>query len=327
MKKTKIKKIDIIQNTLEERIDGVLAKRTQLPRTKIQSLIQSGMVKCNDQIVVKKNYKIPINCDVFITIELEDDVKKDKIINKINLPVNIVFEDEYILIINKDAGISVHPGAGNSNNTLINALIDKIDIASFGDSERPGIVHRIDKDTTGLMIVTKTPDVQNMFYKMFKNKEVERTYLAVVWGVVLPYAGTIDRSICRGGRNRQKMVIATDGNGKNAITHYKTLQILRDRMASLIECQLETGRTHQIRVHFASIGHKIVGDDAYGKKIKLKQKIPFANEINSFPRQALHSHSIKFVHPVTNELIFLKEDMPQDMLNLLNFFKKDRHLF
>jgi 23S rRNA pseudouridine1911/1915/1917 synthase len=231
------------------------------------------------------------------------------------IALDIAFEDEHLLVVDKPAGMVVHPAAGNLDGTLVNALLHHCAgrLSGIGGVARPGIVHRIDKDTSGLLVVAKTDRAHEGLAAQFARHSIERVYLAVVAGVPNPGAGTIDAPLARSAANRQKMAIVGEGRGKRAVTHYRLLRPLMD--SALVECRLETGRTHQVRVHMTSIGHPLLGDPAYGRirtaHRELLKKL-------GFERQALHAAELGFIHPVTSAPLSFKSDAPSDMQQLLS---------
>lgn len=280
------------------RLDQYLSKELDLSRSRIQKLIKKDLIKVNS--AVKNNsYLVQLN-DV---IEIQEEQKEELNIDCSNIDIDVVYEDEYLLIVNKQSGLVVHPSVGHHNDTLVNALMNKFKLSNI-DSDRPGIVHRIDKDTSGLMIVAKDNKTHELLADMIKNKKVERIYWALVEGVINHDTGTIDAPIGRDVNNRQKMSV-TDKFSKDAITHFRVLKRFRDK--TLVECRLETGRTHQIRVHFNYINHPVVGDPVYGRK----------NNVSEFG-QYLHSKSIKFVHPITNKEIYIQSELPKEFKEILN---------
>jgi 23S rRNA pseudouridine1911/1915/1917 synthase len=229
------------------------------------------------------------------------------------IPLKIVFEDEHLLVVDKPAGLVVHPAAGNRDRTLVNALLHHCgaSLSGIGGVARPGIVHRIDKDTSGLLVVAKTDVAHEGLARQFARHSIERRYLAIVSGVPRAVAGTVDAPLARSSANRKKIAVVKDGRGKRAVTHWKRLDVLRD--AALIECRLETGRTHQVRVHMASIGHPLLGDSVYGGVGKTHRKL--LNELG-FHRQALHAAGLGFIHPVTKNRLSFESGMPTDMQEL-----------
>ena len=279
------------------RLDQYLANSLDRSRSKIQKDIKEGLVCVNGKTV---NNSYILNIDDEISITERQNI--DSNIKSSDIDVDIVYEDEYLLVINKQSGLVVHPAPGHYTDTLVNALATKFKLSNM-DSDRPGIVHRIDKDTSGLMLVAKDEITHEKLSEMIKNKEVERIYIALVYGVINHDTGTIDAPIGRDPNNRQKMCV-TDKNSKDSITHFKVLKRYKDK--TLVECKLETGRTHQIRVHFNYINHPVVGDPVYGKK----------TNVTEFG-QYLHSKSIRFTHPITNQELDFEVDLPKECKDML----------
>ncbi|HEX6604088.1 MAG TPA: RluA family pseudouridine synthase [Sphingomicrobium sp.] len=232
-----------------------------------------------------------------------------------DIPLKIVFEDEHLLVVDKPAGLVVHPAAGNRDGTLVNALLHHCggSLSGIGGVARPGIVHRIDKDTSGLLVVAKTDVAHEGLARQFAAHSIDRRYLAVVSGVPKAMAGTVDAPLARSAANRKKIAIVDDGRGKRAVTHWKRLQLLND--AALVECRLETGRTHQVRVHMASLGHPLVGDPVYGRARKDHAKL--LKELG-FHRQALHAAELGFTHPVTKHRLSFASPVPPDIQELIS---------
>ena len=282
----------IVEEETQTRIDSYLATKLDISRSKIQKLIKEGKVLVNDK-VISANYLVKLNDQIQVNDELNYEIS----VEPENIPLDIVYEDDDLLVINKASGMVVHPAPGHYTNTLVNALLYRFNITS-GDKMRPGIVHRLDKDTSGLMLVAKNEETHEKLSKMIGNKEVERRYLAITTGVIKTDTGTIDAPIGRNQRNRLKMQV-TDVNAKEAITHFKVLK--RYKANTLIECILETGRTHQIRVHLAYINYPIVNDPLYGKE---KNCTEFG--------QMLHSKSIRFNHPRTNKELYFEVEPPKE---------------
>lgn len=282
----------IVEEKTQTRIDSYLATKLDISRSKIQKLIKEGKVLVNDK-VISANYLVKLNDQIQVNDELNYEIS----VEPENIPLDIVYEDDDLLVINKASGMVVHPAPGHYTNTLVNALLYRFNITS-GDKMRPGIVHRLDKDTSGLMLVAKNEETHEKLSKMIGNKEVERRYLAITTGVIKTDTGTIDAPIGRDPRNRLKMQV-TDVNAKEAITHFKVLK--RYKANTLIECILETGRTHQIRVHLAYINYPIVNDPLYGKE---KNCTEFG--------QMLHSKSIRFNHPRTNKELYFEVEPPKE---------------
>ncbi len=231
-----------------------------------------------------------------------------------DIALTIVFEDDHLLVVDKPAGLVVHPAAGNLDGTMVNALLHHCAgrLSGIGGVARPGIVHRIDKDTSGLLVVAKTDPAHEALSRQFAAHSVERVYVAVVGGTPVPAAGTVTGALARSSANRQKMAIVADGRGKHAVTHYRTVTPLAG--ATKIECRLETGRTHQIRVHMASIGHALLGDPAYGRTPTALRAV--LTELG-FARQALHAATLGFVHPVTQEKLSFHSALPADIVDLI----------
>ena len=271
------------------RIDQYLSDNLDISRSKIQKLIKQGKILVDGK-EISSSYQVKIGN----IIEVNDDLDFSISISGENIPLDIVYEDKYLLVINKPSGMVVHPAPGNYNGTLVNALIYH------------GIVHRIDKDTSGLLVVAKDEKTHELLSDMIKNKTVERTYWALVDGIIPHETGTIDAPIGRDIDNRQKMKV-TDINAKDAITHFRVIKRFPKVNQTLIECKLETGRTHQIRVHMAYIGYPIYNDPVYGKR---KNTTSFG--------QFLHSKKISFVHPITHELIEKEVNLPQEFQNYLD---------
>ena len=231
-----------------------------------------------------------------------------------DIPLTIVYEDEALLVVDKPAGLVVHPAAGNLDGTMVNALLHHCAgrLSGIGGVARPGIVHRIDKDTSGLLVVAKTDTAHEFLSRQFSAHTVDRRYTAVVQGLPVPPAGRIEGSLARSSANHQKMAIVPEGRGKRAVTHYRTVQALRS--AAQIECRLETGRTHQIRVHMASIGHALLGDAVYGRTPGSLAGV--LSEL-AFQRQALHAATLGFVHPLTQEKLSFQSALPADIVELI----------
>jgi len=232
-----------------------------------------------------------------------------------DIPLHIVFEDDHLLVVDKPAGLVVHPAAGNLDGTLVNALLHHCAgrLSGIGGVARPGIVHRIDKDTSGLLVVAKTDRAHEGLAKQFAAHSVERAYLAVVAGRPMPLAGRIEGALARSSANRQKMAIVADGRGKHAVTHFRTLQPLND--AATVECRLETGRTHQVRVHMLSIGHPLIGDPVYGRTRPVHREI--LQQLD-FKRQALHARTLGFLHPVNKDKLTFESPIPPDIQELVS---------
>jgi 23S rRNA pseudouridine1911/1915/1917 synthase len=298
------------------RIDKFLMDRLpNVTRTKIQGGIQEGFVKVNDRNI-KANYKVRPN-DVII-ISMPEPPRDTDVIPE-NIPINIVYEDAHLMVINKPAGMVVHPAYQNWSGTLVNALAYHFQNLPQlpGNEGRPGLVHRIDKDTSGLLVIAKDEKTLTGLAKQFFEHTIERRYQAIVWGVPDPAEGTIDKNVGRSLKDRRVTTVFPLGDmGRHAITHYRVLQDLR--YVALVECRLETGRTHQIRAHMKFIGHPLFNDAMYGGNEVLKGTIfskykQFVeNCFKIIPRQALHAKSIGFIHPVTKEFLKFDSELPQD---------------
>lgn len=232
-----------------------------------------------------------------------------------NIALNVVYEDADLIVVDKPAGMVVHPAAGNADGTLVNALLHHCagQLSGIGGVARPGIVHRIDKDTSGLLVAAKTDKAHEGLSRQFKDHSIERLYAAIVAGRLIPPAGTVSQWIGRWDGDRKKMAVQPEGRGKHAVTHYRTLEPLRE--ASLVECKLETGRTHQVRVHMAHLGHPLIGDPVYSKSKKHFKSIL---ETLGFKRQALHARTLGFIHPLSSNALSFESRIPADMQELLS---------
>ncbi len=290
-------------------------------RNKIQEAAKNGSIHVND-IPVKSNYKVKPFDKIRVLFEHPP---YEYLLTPEDIPLNIIYEDDDLLVINKEAGMVVHPGHGNYSGTLINALIFHFDNLPNNSSNRPGLVHRIDKDTSGLLVIAKTEAAMAHLSKQFFNKTSQREYIAIVWGNVAEDEGTIEGNIGRHPKNRlQNMVYLNDdeGIGKPAVTHYKVIERLG--YVTLVSCRLETGRTHQIRVHMKHIGHTLFNDARYGgEKIlkgttfsKYKQFVD--NCFKILARQALHAKTLGFEHPTTGEFMSFDSEIPQDMQDCIS---------
>jgi 23S rRNA pseudouridine1911/1915/1917 synthase len=308
------------------RIDKYLVNRmVNTSRSKIQAAAEAGNILVNEQ-AVKSNYKI--KPEEVISIVLPHPPRDTEILPE-DIPLDIVFEDEEILVINKNAGLVVHPGVGNYTGTLINALyyyFRDLPLFQTGDM-RPGLVHRLDKNTSGIMIIAKTELALNRLARQFYDRTTSRKYLALVWGSIEVEAGTIEGHIGRDIRDRTKMAVFEDGSqGKHAVTHYRLIERLG--YLSLLECQLETGRTHQIRVHFKHIRHPLFNDETYGGDQILKgttftkYKQFVQNCFQVLPRHALHAKSLGFKHPATGEQLLFDSELPEDMTKVIEKWRR-----
>lgn len=282
-------------------------------RNKIQQAATAGNIYVND-VPVKSNYKVKA-FDV-VRVLLSHPPFENLILPE-DIPLDIVYEDDALLVINKPAGLVVHPGHGNYTGTLVNALAFHFENLPLNSSERPGLVHRIDKDTSGLLVVAKTEQAMAFLAKQFEEKTSEREYIALVWGNVVEDEGTVTGDIARHAKDRMQMAVVPDGEGKHAVTHYKVLE--RFGYVTLVSCKLETGRTHQIRVHMKHIGHTLFNDERYGGNLILKgttftkYKQFIDNCFKVLPRQALHAKTLGFQHPITKEFMSFDTELPEDM--------------
>lgn len=303
------------------RIDKYLsAKIESISRTRIQGAAEAGNILVNN-IAVKSNYRIKPSD--LIQIVLPNPPREIELIPQ-DIPLDVVFEDDHVIVINKKPGMVVHPGYGNYSGTMVNALMWHLrDNPMFSSGElRPGLVHRIDKNTSGLLVIAKSELAHNKLARQFYDRTTERQYLALVWGSPKPEEGTVTGNIGRSPKDRKVMYVFADGSeGKHAVTHYKVIEDLG--YISLIECRLETGRTHQIRVHMSHIGHPLFNDEEYGGDRILrgttfsKYQQFVKNCFTMLPRQALHAKSLGFEHPVTGKRLLFDSLLPDDMVNLI----------
>lgn len=297
-----------------QRLDKALAEVSGLSRERIKVLLAEGRIELGGKPVNQASLKPPEGAPFRIAVPEAAPAKAEPQ----DIPLDIAYEDEHLLVVDKPEGLVVHPAAGNPDRTLVNALLHHCQgqLSGIGGVARPGIVHRIDKDTSGLLVVAKSDVAHEALARQFADHTIERAYYAIVAGVPVPPAGTVTGAIARSNTNRKKMAIVSDGRGKHAVTHYRTLETLDG--ATLVECRLETGRTHQIRVHMSSIGHPLLGDPTYGRTPQRLR--PCLAEIH-FSRQALHARQLGFVHPVTGKKLNFFSDIPQDMLALIDKLK------
>ena len=322
----KIIKLHVDNQSTNKRLDVFISSKiTDISRTRTKSLILNGFVKINNKINYEPSKKINSIDDIIIEIP----PPKKTSIKPYDYNLEIISEDNDIIVVNKPSGLVVHPGTGNTENTLVNALINycKGNLSTIGGELRPGIVHRLDKDTSGLLVVAKNDKAHINLSKQFNDHTINRKYEALVWGTLRPQKGTIKSYIARSNRNRQLMEVSYT-KGKLAVTNYKTLEIFQNNKIptlSLIECKLETGRTHQIRVHMSYKGNPIIGDKSYKKKNKKFKKIDLElnSMIKNINRQFLHAKSLEFIHPSTKNKAHFKAPLPE---NLLKLVKKLRNL-
>ncbi|WP_375327353.1 RluA family pseudouridine synthase [Candidatus Tisiphia endosymbiont of Nemotelus uliginosus] len=285
-------------------------------RSQIQKIINDLQVKVNGLIIPHPNYKVKEN-DV---IKIEFQKLSPLTMQPANIQLDICYEDTDLIVLNKAAGMIVHPGNGNYHDTLVNALLYHTQsLSNVGGDERPGIVHRLDKDTTGLMVVAKNNFSHAHLAQQIETRQLKRKYKALIWGVINPLEGIIKNNIGRSRIAREKMTILKFG-GKEAITHYKTEDILFHGLISMVECQLTTGRTHQIRVQLSHLKHSLVGDQTYGNNSRKISHSPVTikEKLANFKRQALHSWYISFTHPVNNRLLEFQSALPADILDIIS---------
>jgi 23S rRNA pseudouridine1911/1915/1917 synthase len=302
------------------RLDKFLAETlSDMTRSRIQKLIEDGFVLKNGIIISSTSTKVKTDDHISITIpEPEEAIPQPE-----DIPITILYEDTDLLVINKPAGLVVHPAPGHAGQTLVNALLFHChkSLSGIGGVKRPGIVHRLDKDTSGLMVVAKNDSAHQGLSAQFSDRSLSRTYYAFVWGIPSPSRGIIETLIGRSPTNRQKMAVVSK-NGKPAITHYQILEIyLTSTPLSLIECTLQTGRTHQIRVHMKHINHPLIGDPLYGTTNQSRSREVPA-EIRHFPRQALHAKRLQFIHPRTEKALSFDSSLPSDLEELHSLLKK-----
>lgn len=295
--------MQLIVSKTNIRLDKYLNEELDLSRSAIKKMIDEHLITINNK-PAKASLLVKEGDTIEVTFKEEEIVCEQE-----EMPLDIVYEDDFLAIINKPSGLVVHPAVGNPRHTLVNGLLYHFNKLSSKNTIRPGIVHRLDKDTSGLMIVAKDDKTHDILAKMIKNKEVERKYLALVWGNIRHQTGTIDAPIGRDINNRQKYTV-TDINSKDSVTHFKVLE--RFKNATLIECKLDTGRTHQIRVHLNYIGYPVVNDPLYGNR-KL---------INDFG-QMLHSKSIKFIHPYSKKEIYFEKEPPQEFIDIVEKYRQE----
>ena len=292
------------------RLDRALADAVPtLSRERLKALIASGNVLLEGSAILDPSKKAKAG-DIFsVMVPVPTDPSNEAQ----DIALNVVFEDEHLIVIDKPAGLVVHPAAGNPDGTLVNALLHHCggSLSGIGGVARPGIVHRIDKDTSGLMVAAKSDRAHEGLARQFHDHSIDRRYKAIVGGRPMPVAGTVDAPLARSPNNRKKVAIVQ--GGKRAVTHYRTIQNLQG--AALVECRLETGRTHQVRVHMASIGHALLGDPVYGRTKAGHKGV--LDEL-AFRRQALHAARLGFVHPVNSNALSFDSEMPADMQELFS---------
>lgn len=317
--------LTITEERVGIRLDKALHEAfPEFSRSRIQDLIDQGHVQFESGRTVSPSSKTMLNDVISLSVpELQD---ADPIPQ--DIPLDIVYEDADLLVLNKPVGMVVHPANGHTNDTLVNALLAHCgdSLSGIGGVRRPGIVHRLDKETSGLMVVAKNDATHHGLSSQFTDRSLSRTYWAFVWGDVIPRSGTIETLIGRHPSHRQKQAVLNSG-GRDAVTHYKCLRVFgtsddpRLRI-SLIECKLATGRTHQIRVHMTHIGHSLIGDPIYGHKPKGADKV-WGDLITKFPRQALHAKSISFIHPTSGSIETFDCGLPDDLKALENAINQE----
>ena len=308
-----------------QRIDSFIHnKEKSLSRTRIKNLILKKNLKLNNQILISPSKKVSRGD----RLSLEIPEPKLASLKPYKFKLDIIYEDKDIIIINKPAGIVIHPGAGNYDNTIVNALMSYCggNLSNIGDELRPGIVHRIDKDTSGLIVIAKNNFAHENLSIQFNKHSIKRVYQLLIWGKLRPQTGTIKTLIKRSTKNRQLMEVGST-KGKVAITNYKTLEVFENNKTptlSLVECKLETGRTHQIRVHMSYKGNNILGDKKYKKKFKKFKNIDFKLEdlLLKLDRQFLHAKTLGFIHPVNRKEIEFSSFLPQELENILKMLRK-----
>ena len=320
------KKINLIVKEREKniRIDiFVHSHEKEISRTRVKNLILDKKLKINDEIITDPSKKV-LNGDIVNLIIPEP---RKASLKPFKFKLDIVYEDEDVIVINKPSGIVMHPGAGNFDNTIVNALInyDKSSLSNIGGELRPGIVHRIDKNTSGLIVIAKNNFAHEHLSNQFKDHTIIRVYQLLIWGKLRPSKGRIETLITRSSRNRQIMETSRT-KGKKAITNYKTIEVFENENTptlSLLNCKLETGRTHQIRVHMNYLGHSIVGDDKYKKKFKKIKNIDpsLEKKLVNLNRQFLHAETIGFIHPKKNKEMIFNSILPKELETILKMLR------
>jgi 23S rRNA pseudouridine1911/1915/1917 synthase len=310
------------------RLDKVLTDMVgDLSRSRLKNLILEHQVLLNGKMCNDPSLKVAKDDEIILTVP--DAIEAEPIAE--DIPLDIIYEDADLLVINKPVGMVVHPGAGNHSGTLVNALLHHCgsELSGIGGVKRPGIVHRLDKDTSGLMMVAKTDRAHKGLSEQLQDRSLSRIYQAFVWKEITPIKGTIDVPIGRHQTNRLKMSVRSHKMGREAITHYLRQETF-NKVISLVSCQLETGRTHQIRVHMQHAGHPLIGDPQYGlvqqEQRSLMNRGGYDEEsrdaVLAFPRQALHAGQIMFIHPVTGEEMEFSSDWPEDLENLFSIINQ-----
>ncbi len=318
---------------LDQWLAGELAP--DLSRSRVKALIEAGAVTLNGAPVLEAKRKL--KCDDIVSLEVPEAAPADP--EGEDIALDILHEDDDVIVINKPAGLVVHPGNGNWTGTLVNALIHHCEgtLSGIGGVKRPGIVHRLDKDTSGVMVVAKNDKAHKSLSEAFADHgltgDLERAYLALVWGTPDRASGVIETFLGRSNKDRLKQAVVPEGrpDARHAVTHFTVVERFGEKpdstaVASLVECRLETGRTHQIRVHMAHIGHPLIGDQDYGLSFKTKVNRlpePLAGIVRAFPRQALHAYLLAFEHPSTGEVLEFETELPEDMEALVEQFRQN----
>jgi 23S rRNA pseudouridine1911/1915/1917 synthase len=301
------------------RLDRWLADSLpDMSRSRLQALIEQGMLRSGEAVVDNASRKVKADELFALTVPPPEPAAPQAQ----EMALDIVYEDEDLIVLDKPAGLVVHPAPGSPDSTLVNALLHHCagSLSGIGGVKRPGIVHRIDKDTSGLLVVAKNDRAHHGLAAQFAEHSIERVYNAVVWGVPLPRHGKIEGAIGRNPADRKKMAIVS-GGGKSALTYFQVMEVFGD-YAALVECRLDTGRTHQIRVHMTSIGHPLVGDQLYGKgRLQGRAPEPAKSLLTAFPRQALHARTLGFDHPMTGKKLHFESKIPKDFNALINSLK------
>ena len=320
------KKINLIveDNEKDIRVDIFINKKeNNLSRTRIKNLILNKKLEINKKIIIDPSKKVTLGDNVKLIVP----EPKKASLKPYKFKLDIIYEDADLIVINKPSGIIMHPGAGNFDKTIVNALmsLDKSSLSNIGDELRPGIVHRIDKDTSGLIVIAKNNQTHEHLSNQFSNHTITRIYQLLIWGKIRPSKGRIETLISRSSKNRQMMEVSRS-KGKKAITNYETLQIFENDKTptlSLLNCKLETGRTHQIRVHMNYLGNSIVGDNKYKKKYKKIKNInsDLKEKLSNLNRQFLHAKTLGFIHPSKNKEMIFNSILPHDLEIILEILR------
>ena len=321
------KKINLIVKEKDKnpRIDVFISNNVkEMSRTRIKNLILSKKLKLNNKIILDPSKKVNFNDN----IELIAPEPQKSSLRAYKYKLDIIYEDDDLIVLNKPSGIVMHPGAGNFDNTIVNALVNynKNSLSNISGESRPGIVHRIDKNTSGLVVIAKNNYSHENLSLQFSRHSITRVYQLLVWGKIRPSKGKIETLITRSSKNRQMMMVSSS-KGKKAITNYQTIELFENKnipTLSLLECKLETGRTHQIRVHMNFLGNSIVGDDKYKKKFKKIKDIDplLESSIINLERQFLHAKTIGFIHPKKNKEMIFHSILPQELETILKMLRK-----